>query len=75
MIVHFIVHVLGVDYGFPYGHGNWYDFWSGFGSDLSELALLAGVFHMVNCHEKGCWRLGHHVNGTVVCHKHRKGSQ
>ena len=52
--------------------GPWYGFWSGFGSDLSEFALFGAVLKMVNCHEKGCWRLGHHVNGTVVCHKHRR---
>jgi hypothetical protein len=42
--------------------GPWYGFWSGFGSDLGEIALLAavlGFFRHHNCHRKGCWRLGH----------------
>jgi hypothetical protein len=45
--------------------------WGGFLSCLSEFAIVGTVWHGVNCHEKGCWRPGHHVNGTVVCHKHR----
>jgi hypothetical protein len=55
------------------GTGPIYGFWSGLGSDILEFALIGTLWHMVNCHVKGCWRLGHHVNGTVVCHRHRKG--
>ena len=53
-----------------------YNFWSGFGSDLSELALAGGLLGMVrkyNCHAKWCWRIGRHpVEGTafVVCRRH-----
>ena len=53
-----------------------YGFWSGFGSDLGELALIGGVWmglRKLNCHVKGCWRIGHHsLEGTpyVVCRKH-----
>jgi hypothetical protein len=56
--------------------GPYYGFWSGFGSDLGELAVLGAVFgawHRVNCHAKGCWRIGRqHVSGTtyVTCRKH-----
>ena len=50
-----------------------YNFWSGFGSDIGELAIVGALYRHVNCHEKGCWRLGHNVNGTIVCHQHRKG--
>ena len=51
-----------------------YDFWSGFGSDIGEVALLgalvAGVRHL-NCHNKGCWRLAIHTtaNGHKFCKK------
>jgi len=64
----FINHILG---GTP---GLAANLWGGFGSDIAEFALIGGLWRMINCHEKGCWRPGHHVNGTVVCHKHRKGN-
>lgn len=61
-----VYHILG---GMP-GIANY--LWGGFLSCLSEFALFGGIWHMVNCHEKGCPRWGHMVNGTRVCHKHRK---
>jgi hypothetical protein len=56
-------------------HGNGYQWWSGAGSDLGEVTLiglvLAGLKHR-NCHEKGCWRLGHShpEHGFPSCRKH-----
>lgn len=60
--------------------GPYYGFFSGFGSDLGEIAIvggvatiIAGAWHKVNCHNEGCWRIGiHHVAGGqyVVCRKH-----
>ena len=53
-----------------------YDFWSGFGSDIGEIALIGGVWmgvRKINCHDKGCPRIGHYeVMGTPykVCRKH-----
>ncbi len=53
-----------------------YQFWSGIGSDIGEVAILGGVITLarhVNCHVKGCWRLGGHaVEGTPfrTCRKH-----
>lgn len=53
-----------------------YSFWSGFGSDLGEVTLIAGVialYRQHNCHVTGCWRIGKHpVMGTpyVTCAKH-----
>ena len=53
-----------------------YNFWSGFGSDLSEIAIAGALFGVVrkyNCHVKRCWRIGRHpVDGTtfVVCRRH-----
>lgn len=58
------------------GNNPWYNFWSGFGSDIGEIAILAGVIQLArkhNCHTKGCWRMGlHPVEGTpfIVCKKH-----
>ena len=55
--------------------GPYYGFWSGFGSDLGELALVGGVLTLVrhaNCEVHGCWRLGRHTTaaGHRVCRKH-----
>jgi hypothetical protein len=63
-------HVLGAD-----GRG-WYNFWSGFGADIGELAFLGafiGVYRKHNCHVHGCWRIAkQQVLGTswMVCHHH-----
>ena len=52
-----------------------YDFWSGFGSDLGEIAIVGGLVTLVrhhNCHERGCWRLGKHTTpeGFKLCKQH-----
>lgn len=63
-------HILGTD-----GRA-WYDFWSGLGADLGELAIIgavAGMYRKHNCHVHRCWRLAKQpVTGTswVVCHRH-----
>jgi hypothetical protein len=72
---HWLVHQAGVDYGAPYGRWVPYDFWSGAGSDLSEVALLGGLIGFLrhrNCEVKGCWRLGRHQTAAQhnVCRKH-----
>jgi hypothetical protein len=58
----------------------YYNFWSGFGSDLGEATLISAVgigvytgVRKVNCHTKGCWRIGHHpLDGTpyILCRHH-----
>lgn len=58
----------------------YYNFWSGFGSDLGEATLISAVgigvytgLRKVNCHSKGCWRIGHHpLDGTpyILCRHH-----
>jgi len=55
--------------------GNGYQFWSGVGSDLSELTLLGiaiGAWKHVNCEEPRCWRPGHRHpgHGRPVCRRH-----
>lgn len=56
--------------------GKWEAFFSGPGSDIGEVALIGGLigaWHKVNCHVKGCPRIGRQqVKGTtwVVCRKH-----
>ena len=61
----------------------YYNFWSGFGSDLGEATLISAVgvglytgLRKVNCHTKGCWRIGkHQLAGTpyVLCRHHHPG--
>jgi hypothetical protein len=69
----FILHVLGVE---PRTPSTAYNFWSGFGSDITEFAIVGAIWHGINCHESGCWRPGHRVtveeNGTHVkrCKRH-----
>lgn len=62
------------------GPDPYYNFWSGFGSDLGEATLITAVIvgvytgvRKVNCHTKGCWRIGHHpLEGTpyILCKHH-----
>jgi hypothetical protein len=62
------------------GPDKYYNFWSGFGSDLGEATLISAVgigvytgVRKVNCHTKGCWRIGHHpLDGTpyILCRHH-----
>jgi hypothetical protein len=74
-----VLHSIG-DWLYKYtgsaGSGSWYGFWSGFGSDLGEAAIIGGLIQMYrkhNCAVLHCWRVGHRqVPGTdhVVCRKH-----
>ena len=77
----FVRHWLGVHTGTLNGGPDiYYNFWSGFGSDLGEATLITavaiGVYtgaRKVNCHTKGCWRIGHHqLDGTpyILCRTH-----
>lgn len=53
--------------------GRWAAFWGGIGSCLSEFAILGLLWRRINCHAKGCLRIGiHHVDGTpyTTCRKH-----
>ncbi len=73
-------HWLAIHTGTVNESGPYYGFWSGFGSDLGEATLIGavsvGVYtgaRKVNCHTKGCWRIGHHpLEGTPyhLCKHH-----
>ena len=73
---HGLQHWLAVHTGTDNEPGDYYGAFSGWVSDLGEVALLGAIFgawHRVNCHAKGCWRIGRqHVSGTtyVTCRKH-----
>ena len=78
-----IQHWLALHTGTVNEPGPYYGFWSGFGSDLSEAALigavggaLAGLLHKHNCHERGCWRIGRHqVEGSPWCNRHHQSAR
>jgi len=56
----------------------WYNFWSGFGSDIGEVAIIGGLITVIrhqNCGVKGCFRFGRHeyeMNGVKhkLCRTH-----
>lgn len=55
------------EYGFSSGIGPMILAAFGYGT------LVAGVWHGVNCHEGGCWRIGRHrVDGTPWCNVHHE---
>jgi hypothetical protein len=62
-------------FGLGNGSSSQYLFWSGIGSDLTELAIVGGLITMVrprNCEIHRCWRLGRHQSaaGHRLCRKH-----
>lgn len=69
--MHWLAHWLGLDDG----SGTPYLFWSGVGSDISELGILGALLAHVrafNCEVHGCWRLGRHTTAAAhrVCRHH-----
>ena len=70
--------------GWRFGLGDWpvpqgtpwtYQLESGFIPALTVLSLLgaiSGMYHLHNCHQDTCWRLGKHkINGTPWCSRHQ----
>jgi len=51
----------------------WYNWWSGIVGDLALLGGFAMLYKKLNCHVRGCYRIGlHHVaNGKyTTCIRH-----
>lgn len=68
-------HWLAVHTGTVDEAGPYYGFFSGVGSDLSEVTLLGAIAVMVRRHQcevRRCWRLGRHKTaaGHAVCRRH-----
>lgn len=73
--MNWLLHWLAVHTGTVNEGGPYYGFFSGFGSDLSEVAIIGALLALVrkhNCEVKGCLRLGRHrtAAGHHVCRKH-----
>lgn len=75
-MIGWLLHWLAVHTGTVNEAGPYYGFWSGFGSDLSELAIVGGlvaVYRRHNCHQHWCWRVGRFPVGDgqfVTCRRH-----
>lgn len=57
-----------------------YAAWSGSLPALFTLAgmstIVTGLFHNINCHEPGCWRVGRHkVDGSPWCNVHHENAR
>lgn len=62
-------------FGLDNAAGPWYLFWSGIGSDLSEITLVAGLYAIYRrhvCEVRWCWRVGRAgtAAGHCVCRRH-----
>jgi hypothetical protein len=59
--------------------GKWYLFWSGLGSDLGELSILAGmvgIYRKHSCHIDRCWRIGKYRHGEwLLCRRHHPADE
>lgn len=74
------LHWLAVHTGTVNEGGPYYGFFSGFGSDIGEVALIGGLVQLVrhqNCEVKGCWRFHHRATaaGHKVCKVHHPDHQ
>lgn len=76
--MNWLAHIIGIDNPV----GRWELFWSGFGSDISQFALVGAIvefYRRHTCHvdtPRFCWRPGTHpVVGTPfkACKKHHPG--
>lgn len=66
---HWILNVTGTN--IPANGSKWYNFWSGFGSDLGIFGAVVIYLRHQNCHKKGCPRLGKHpYKHLKYCKKH-----
>jgi len=76
IIIHWLNHIMGSDYGLPYGHFAWYNLWSGFMGAVPDILLITGFWAWYasrNCHVHRCWRVGlHAVDGIPyrTCRRH-----
>jgi len=70
-----VIHTLLDWMGLTDASGKPYLFWSGFGADLSEFAIVGAVVGLLrrwNCESHGCWRIARHKTAAEhrVCRHH-----
>lgn len=71
----FLQHWMAIHLGFiNAGPDHYYNFWSGFGSDIGEITVLGaiiGLYRAHNCHTPGCWLLARHTTpeGYKLCRR------
>ena len=71
MIIHFwwfLEHLVGADNS----SGPAYLFWSGIVGDFGLLGVFALAYRKLNCHQPGCWRMGHHGHDNGKYHYCRR---
>lgn len=61
-------------------YGTIYAFCSGIGpmllTGLGMSTIIVGLWHNVNCHEAGCYKIGRHkVDGTPWCNSHHENAR
>lgn len=72
----FLLHPIGLCVGPPHAIElcRGYNFWSGIGSDIGEVAIIGGLIQIVrhlNCHQHRCWRIGRFTHGHLkLCARH-----
>ena len=73
------LHWLAVHTGTLNEPGPYYGFFSGFGSDIGELAIIGGLVSLYRkhtCHKDGCWRISRHVvDGSPWCNRHHQAAR
>lgn len=57
-----------------------YAFVSGIGpmllTALGMSTIIAGLWHSLNCHQEGCWRISRHkVKGSPWCNRHHENAR
>lgn len=56
----------------PGQYSTWYNFWSGFFSDITIFAAGIGLYFHRMCHDETCHKWGRHtLNGSPYCKKHK----
>ena len=70
-----LLHFLGVE---PRSPSTAYNWWSGAGSDIGEVAIFGGLVQMYRaheCHDEGCHRLGNKITVEENGHHYRRCSK
>ena len=75
ILVRFVIHFFGIDYGAPYGHWVPYNFWSGVAGSFLTAAIAFAItwYFSHTCHDSfWCFRYGRYpaAGGTFTLCRH-----